>query len=499
MGLFDFFKDGDNYEGAHDSRRSASKKPSAFDVSEFDSNADLIAWLEKNKVILLSEDEGLVVYSNDKNENFLQLYTSTSEAKDEDLDEYVEVTGEDLRDLLDEMPDISHFVLNPASNNILIRREEILDPNSPMTSKPVEREHEHLAGSEAVSNPMSHEASSEIASDALSETDLETVSETAESDLDSIPTLSAASEITDEGSSVAENQELVPEKEEAEPVIQPEREQDPSVNTNEEKEVEVHMNFETVTAIPQAIIATTLSLAKAGVQKFYLAQENQGDFSSLFFLAGTDQEIDSADELIGVKFYHQDGSEEAQALENDKFLIFDRNAAEQLAENTSEGAVLYYFGDHPIIYTTPIQKNENGAAELLAFSDFSQIPELFLNAFDSFELSSLEQFNAFLESDDGRVDVIHLNPFTVSLFLKPEAFKPVTAPLPASEAEISDEISFETPDKKAVISKVLETLKDFDIANIALAADDQVSFTFRKKQDVAVAKQILRMKTDLKV
>ncbi|MDR2976023.1 MAG: SseB family protein [Streptococcaceae bacterium] len=470
MGLFDFFKDGDDYEGAHDSRRSSAQK-AGFDASKFESNADLVTWLDKNKVILLSEDEGLIVYTNDDDKNFLQLYTSAKEAKGESINEYVEVTGGDLRDLLDEMPDISYFVLNPASNNIIIRREEMLDEYSPFTTQPIEVEHEKVVESETVSLPLDFEVNSEAS---------------AASEVNDVPDsteLPVVEEVVEEIEAPSESDE-----------VQVEEEQ--SINLNEEKEDKNLMKFETASTVPQSIIAITLSLAKDGIQKFYLAQENQGDYHSLSFLAGTQQDVKIDDELIGVNFYHQDGSDEARALEDDKFLIYDKKAAEQLVDNYSESKVLQFFKKQPIVYSASIQKNENGNTEIIAFSDFSEIPELFLSAFESFELASVEKFSHFLESDEGRVDFVHLNPFTLSLYLKPEDFKPDSAVEPPAK-ESSSVLLIETENKKAAIKKILDILKDFDISNIALAEDKHVSFTFRKDQDAAVAKQILRMKTDL--
>lgn len=487
MGLFDFFKDGDDYEGAHSSRASSSKR-TTFDASKFANNADLIAWLEKNEVILLSEDEGLVVYTNNDDESFLQLYTSAAEAKDEELNEYVEVNGQDLRDLLDEMPDVAYFVLNPASDNILIQRDEMLQQQIPadfeQSSKKdfpeiKEREEKSVESSNV---PSDAETVSEIKTESALDNDFSTQVPlefpSAEDDAEPVEAVVESDEITEEipGSDEVNLEQIVDE---------------------DEKEIKNHMNFEAAANVPQAIITLTLSLAESGVQKFYLAQKNQGDFTSLCYLAGTEHDIDFGNSVNGVSFYRKDGSEEALALENDEFLIFDKNTAKQLAENFSEDNVIHYFKNHPIIYTLPIQQSENGSNELIAFSDFSQIPELFLNAFDSFELASLEKFKEFLQSEEEQVNVVHMNLFTSSLYLKPEAFS-INAVQPEPTKEF-DDLTIEVEDKKAGINQVLEILKDFDISKISLAEDNHVSFTFRNGQDSVIAKQILRMKTDLKV
>ncbi|GAB2025923.1 hypothetical protein OfM1_19960 [Lactovum odontotermitis] len=492
MGLFDFFKDGDDYEGAHSSRSSSSKR-TTFDASKFDNNADLIAWLEKNEVILLSEDEGLVVYTNNDDESFLQLYTSAAEAKDEELNEYVEVNAQDLRDLLDEMPDVAYFVLNPASDNILIQRDEMLQQQIPADFEqsrkkdfPEIKEREEKTD-ESVNVPSDAETVSEIKTESALDADFSTQA----------PLEFPSAEDEAETVTVVKSDEITEASQETQETRESDEVNLEQIVDEDEKEIKNHMNFEAAANVPQSIITLTLSLAESGVQKFYLAQKNQGDFTSLCYLAGTEHDIDFGNTVEGVSFYWKDGSEEALAIENDEFLIFDKNTAKQLAENFSESNVLHYFKNHPIIYTLPIQQSENGSNELIAFSDFSQIPELFLNAFDSFELASLQKFKEFLQSEEEQVNVVHLNLFTSSLYLKPEAFS-----INAVQSEPSkefDDLTIEVEDKKAGINQVLEILKDFDISKISLAEDNHVSFTFRNGQDSVIAKQILRMKTDLKV
>ncbi|MFV0556911.1 MAG: hypothetical protein ACK5LM_07420 [Lactovum sp.] len=518
MGIFNFLKD---EERESISLRRSSKE--RFELSNFSNNAELIQWLEENKVILLSEKDGLVVYTNDVRENFLQLYTSTSNVVDEDLSEYVEITGGDLRSLLSEMPDITYLILNPSQENILIQRPEILNSNHMEEAYSTQSEKsEDLEMTKVISVPFSvdregknminteeplnidfssssdyEELMEEEFSESLTEEQLELLLEDEISNDDDLVLMSEEEKEFEDDDLVLMSEEEKEFEDEDLSLFDDNLEEDSfsdQLKYSKEELFEEDSKFKVVSQIPQSIIQNILKLSKE-VNKFYLAENSESD--ELFFLLGTKKEISLDDDLFGVKVLVKDGSEEAFEIEDKKYLIFDSKQAKKLSTTYSETATMAHFKEMPIIYPSSSKESFLETKELMIFTDFSQIPDLFLNAFESFELSSIEKFRDFL-TQNPEIELVRLNPFTKTLVLKPVAFE-------SQKVEITEEnygkiITVHAEKGNQSLISLLQILSDFKLSNITISKNEKkFTFEFAAEKDVTIARQILKLKTKYQI
>ncbi|MBB5888305.1 SseB family protein [Lactovum miscens] len=506
MGLFDFFKDSDDYEGAHASRKAHKVKVAP---SNYENTSDLIHWLETNKVILLSEKEGLIVYTNEQGQSFLQLYTNSKEVKDEKIDEYVEVTSHDIRDLLDEMPYISYLIINPASDNLLIKREEILIPDDAESLDELKKGTTKLDFEKDLEKPSydsQNDSEKETFGDetkifrvndnGLIATKLEfenSVNGSEQLEPKSIEENEISESITESqliDSSSGENNDVRPEIEELSISNRVEAEVINSVQVLPQKEYvekgNQMENFETVTRVSQNLIRAVLDYSIAGIEKFYIAKDNLD--GKIYLLVDTFDYVDTKlpEEFVTLTKEAPQASE----LEKPEFLLYDVGVSKEVLENYSDTAVLNFLKSHPIIYTLP----QNGKiSELSSFTDISQIPDLFLEAFDEFEVANSKQFNDYL-SDNLNLEMVQVNPFSQAIFLKPEAFKSQEVKIP--EIEEGTKLLVEIDHGKDSLIAILTILKKFKINNIEISEDEtQLIINFVSEKDVVIARQILKLKT----
>ncbi|MDR0300289.1 MAG: hypothetical protein LBI13_09500 [Streptococcaceae bacterium] len=474
MGLFDFFKDGDDYQGNHSRKINKAR----FDALKIETTTDLIHWLEKNKVILLSEKDGIVVYSNDQKQNFLQVYTDSKEVTDENLEEYVEVSAGDIRDLLEEMSYILYLVLNPSSDNFIITREEMLDKKETQVD-------DKAVSSQVATVPLEFEVTSEPVVEEETfeserfgdETKIFTLNDNEEGIKDDLDSESEAI------SSSTEVSEIISELEEAEKNKEVSR-----VSTEQTRKGEKMAKFEAVSKVSQKVISAVLEYSIAGANSFYMAIESSSQRPYLLVDTTDYVEIQESDEFATITR----NDEMAAELSEAQFLIYDTAASKEMLGNYSDTTVISFLKTNPIIYTLP--ESENGeATELSSFTDFSQIPELFLEAFDEFEIAHSTEFNDFL-ANSSELEIVQVNPFTKALFLKPEAFKSQEIVVPKVEA--STQISIEVNKGKDSLISILTILKKFKLKNIEISdAEDQFTISFASEKDLVIARQILKLKT----
>lgn len=383
MGIFDLFKDDDDYKGNHSTR---GRKGQSFDASEMETTQDVLNWIKENKVIVLSEDGGLVVYTDEDGVNFIQAFTDESQVTEEEIDEFATVDYHDFVALFDELGDVDYAVLNPSTDAIILKQEEFQDKVADKReAKTVEDEEKEESVEPESSEPddfASQENESELSLSESMNIEIEFVSEDSEEDSTENE---SEDEITPEVSEKFFNLE--------------------------------YAKFDVVKRIPSILIKNLMDLLNdnLSVQKIYVGSVIIDDVQHYAF---------HFDGAVNTSALHQDqhehhfevvvaekGSTLAGKLEKDEFLIFEISAAKNTDKKRSEEELLEYIQQHQLLYPYSEDVVAVGATELITFSNFTHIPTQFLLAFDSFVISTYSEFIDFLEENE-EFESIHVNPFT---------------------------------------------------------------------------------------
>ena len=369
MGLFDLFKDNDEYEGSHTGRKKEDEA-SSFDAEQMKDTSDVLDWLKDNKAIVLSEDNGLVVYTDEDGVNFIQVFTDASEVIDEKLTEFATVNYDDFVSLFEELGDVDYLVVNPSTQPFVIKKEEFSEEKEPINLES-EVARENLFPSRGQRH---HESNSSF----------ESLSESLNSSFES--------EFSEASTSESESEHAVVESEFPEMVAQPHQSD--------------NHNLKAVKVLPSSFINELAAFIKKNseVKKLYLAEniESSKLSYSLYFEGGADASaFNQETETLSVIVALTNGSL-AGRLQSDDFLLYQAGAG-----NGSEDERLDYIQNHPIFYP-----NSDGETnELISFTDFTQIPSQFLLAFESFVVASYFDLVDYLEPRK-EIESVYVDPFT---------------------------------------------------------------------------------------
>ncbi|MDR0298417.1 MAG: prephenate dehydrogenase/arogenate dehydrogenase family protein [Streptococcaceae bacterium] len=406
MGIFDVFRDDkDDDKSGTATHRARGRKERQISALEFKSADATLVWLKENYATFALEEGGFVVFEDDNGENFLHLYTSRSKIVDDPTSDLTTMNFEDLKDLLKELDDVDFLLINPETDSIRLSRTAVLNAEEENTVPEAEKETPASVPTEPLFprrsergevKPVDEPAPETLAEpEEVSEIEPEVVPETAETQTE--PESEAENAVKDEAENEASE-------------IAVEEQPQPAIPQGLDA-----LDFKPVTSIPTALLRGLISFVESddALTRLYMGEAKKGAEATFVIAFETSKEDYNA-AAIDVKtadytaFSTKVGSGAfAEKVAIPSYLIYESSESKENASARSEDEMVQYLEHHFLLHP----ESHDDDDELIAFTNFTQIPSQFLRAFEAFRVSRTEAIGDLFTALPA-VNFAHINPFT---------------------------------------------------------------------------------------